>query len=132
MVYQTKQRKHLMEFFEKNPEKHYTIEEIAKLTALDGEQISQATLYRNLSELIKSKLIRKFTVNGSIFYQFSPDRDCDKHIHLVCDGCNKMFHLPAKEAKKISKLLKKTIGFEVNVNEVTLYGTCKECNGGEE
>ena len=83
MSYDTKQRQAILNFFNENIDKVFSVEEIFDL--LKNKDISLSALYRNLAELEKSNKVRIVTKLGTNkkFYQFIDNENCRGHIHLL-------------------------------------------------
>ena len=128
MTYNTEQRTALLSFLTENPDKTFSAKEIAQ--ALAGKNISNSSVYRNLSELEAENKIKRVTKAGSkeSFYQFFDNSECKNHIHLSCTKCGKIFHLESKQTEKLVSEVEEADGFEISRSETTLYGVCKECN----
>ena len=80
--------------------------------------ISIATVYRNLEELIKAGRIKRVSAEG---YTERFDADIGEHAHLVCEKCGRIVDVDLN-------------GVSVNYNllgvtrcEITFYGCCDEC-----
>ena len=125
-IYQTNQRKCLLEFLEKNSEKAFTIEEI--IESMTGDPISQSTVYRLMTRLVEDGLVHR-TVKGnsrSFVYQFISKGKCNDHLHMKCTGCGKVFHLDSKVTSCIQKDITTNTDFEIDSHTV-LLGKCGKC-----
>ena len=49
------------------------------------------------------------------------------HIHLVCRECGKITPAEMTEARKFAEELERGCGFTVDVDHLTLSGTCEAC-----
>lgn len=127
MSYDTKQRKTIIEFFNDNIDKIFSVEEI--FDALKNKNISLSAIYRNLAELEKSNKVRIITKVGTNkkFYQFIDNDDCKGHIHLLCKNCGKSIHLNDEESHKLTSIVLKNTNFEVFKSDSVLYGICGDC-----
>ena len=127
MTFNPEQRTALLAFLNENPDKTFSAKEIAQ--ALASKHISKSSVYRNLAELEAEEKIKRLSKSGSreAYYQFYDNSDCKNHIHLSCTKCGKIFHMEKIQAEKLVNALEASEGFEINVGETTLYGTCKNC-----
>lgn len=85
---------------------------------LKGEGIGQATIYRNLNNLLEEGKIVKIIDNNHISH-FDAIRN--KHCHFVCRSCGEITDI------EVEKLFKDDLDFEVDFNNVTLNGICQKC-----
>lgn len=128
-IYNTEQRKLLLSFFEKYPDRNFTAKEIYEKT---GGDISLSAVYRNLSELSSSGMITKNAgEKREALYRFSGASECKNRLHLCCSVCKKTVHIDNKTAEKIKTALYDG-GFGLNISDTVLYGVCPDCknNGG--
>lgn len=126
MKYHTKNKVKILNCFKENSDKHLTIEQINVL--LNGE-VPLASIYRNVDDLLKDGLIRKYIVdnNNSACYQYAVDGNEHNHFHLLCSKCGKLIHLECHEVEHLISHIEEEHGFKVDVSKVTLYGLCPEC-----
>lgn len=127
-VYNTHQRKMLVDFLQKNSDKAFTIEEI--LENMDGEKLSQSTAYRLMTKLVEDSLVHR-SVKGnsrSFVYQYISDKTCDGHLHIKCTDCGKVYHLDHSITSIIQKDIEKNTQFEIDSHTV-LLGKCGCKNG---
>lgn len=123
-IYNTEQRKLLLSFFEKYPDRNFTAKEIYEKT---GGDISLSAVYRNLSELSSSGMITKNAgEKREAVYRFSGASECKNRLHLCCSVCKKTVHIDGKTAEKIKTALSDD-GFGLNISDTVLYGVCPDC-----
>ena len=126
-MYSTDQRNSILEFFDNNPDKLFSAQEI--LDALEDKGISRSTLYRNLLQLEKSHKIKKYVKQGSktTYYRYLHGSECKGKIHLHCTKCENTFHMKEMEASAIVDSISKNDEFMVDKTSSIIYGTCKSC-----
>ena len=126
MKYHTKNKVKILNCFINNSDKHLTIEQI---NVLLNNEVPLASIYRNVDDLLKEGLIRKFIVdnNNSACYQYAVDGNTHNHFHLLCSKCGKLIHLECHEVEHLISHIEKEHGFKVDVSKVTLYGLCPDC-----
>ena len=92
MGYNTKSKKSLLELLENNKEVHLTIEDIKELYKDKNEEISLATIYRRVNELVDHGLVQKIVYDNSkkACYQIKTGSDCHNHYHMICEKCGKL------------------------------------------
>jgi Fe2+/Zn2+ uptake regulation proteins len=119
--YQTKQGEAILEFLRQNSENHVTAADVS--AALD---ISLPTVYRRLSSLSESGLVRKYVLEkeSSACYQYADDCPHD-HFHLKCEGCETLVHM---DKAAFPDSMFQGYDFKVNINKTVFYGMCKKCS----
>ncbi|MBN1175998.1 transcriptional repressor [Candidatus Woesearchaeota archaeon] len=86
--------------------------------------ISLATVYRNLNQMVDSGDVLRLEINGE--YHF--DGDVSKHLHCYCSRCGKLVDV---FNKKITDYAIKNVdlpGFEVSNVQVLFKGLCTKCS----
>ena len=118
MIYNTKQRKLILEIFKENKNSLLNAKEIKSLL---NDKVSKATLYRLLNILCEENIIKKSfnEFNNSYEYSLNENNDCNNHLHLKCDLCGKIIHL-----KEIKPELN---NFLIDFSHSIIHGTCKAC-----
>ncbi|MFE6779136.1 Fur family transcriptional regulator [Streptomyces sp. NPDC057702] len=106
---------------------HYTADEVHARATERLPEISRATVYNTLGELVSLGEILEVSTDGRA-KRYDPNAHHDHH-HLVCSRCgtirdvhpagNPLTDLPTEER----------FGFAVTGVEVTYRGTCPSCTG---
>ena len=125
-IYNTHQRKILIEFLQSNSNKAFTIEEITK--SIDNSLISQSTAYRLMTKLVEDGLVHR-SVKGnsrSFVYQYISDEKCEGHLHMKCVDCGKVYHLDSRISNHILNDIKESASFEID-SHTMLLGKCNSC-----
>jgi len=130
--YNTKQRKILSDFLEKNADKQFTAEEISE--ALISEGISKSAVYRNLADLESEGKVHRIAKEGErkLYYQNTGACECRDELHLSCKKCGKTIHMDHETAEKLIEGLEGLQSFSVDKHDTILYGTCGECRKNSE
>ncbi len=126
----TKQKEIIINFLKENKDRHLTAEDILLELRKQSEEISQATIYRNLSELVKEGELRKYisdVAKKACFQYVDNVNKCSKHYHLICDECGSIIHFEGTELQKLKDKILDQNKFEVNLEKVVLYGKCDKC-----
>jgi len=124
MNYNTKQRQILLDTFKNNKNKSFNAKDLLLLLSND---LSKATLYRELDSLEKENIINKYfnQVNNSFEYQYNNiEEHCNSHLHMKCLTCGRVIHLHGLLNKEITN---NEISFKVDFTHSLIMGTCKEC-----
>lgn len=128
--YQTQQRSLLISFFESHPDEAFTIDELMRrLRAQQGEAIpSQSTVYRTVADLEKENCLKRIYLANChrSAYQYYDPGACKAHLHIRCEGCNKLIHLDANVSGAIAKLLPANV--TLDVGNTVLLGRCEKCS----
>lgn len=91
------------------------------------DNIDQATVYRNLSSLHESGLLRRLDFNhGHAHYELETGRASHR---LVCSNCEVVEKIEGIGVDDIvKKMLKKSKKFKsISTHSIEVYGLCKSC-----
>ncbi len=129
--YMTKQRKILLEYFEKTPGVHVTAADVFEYFRSKGAAIGQSTVYRNLEKLVDEGVIRKYCIDGSspaCFEYTGPEGNEEECcFHCKCEKCGKVIHLHCEELDEIQSHLITEHRFRMNSVRTVFYGLCEDC-----
>ena len=103
----SKQRDRIMDFLQQ-ADGHLTAEEIYKNLQAQGEQISLATVYRNLGVLEELNKIRRVA-------------------HLHCIRCNRLIDIDLPYDASLNARIAEQTGAEVVSHSITAEGICEHC-----
>jgi Fur family transcriptional regulator, ferric uptake regulator len=104
---------------------HVTAEE---LTALVGEDVDQASVYRALALFEELGLARTSRLGDGDAARWEPAHP-DEHFHLVCTECGEIDHHVGSLVSQITEHLDEGHGFEVERVELVVNGRCRRCRG---
>ncbi len=126
-VYNTKQRKILLNFLKSHSDELFSANQI--LEFYGDEKISLSAIYRNLAEIETLGEIKRVNKNSSreAFYQYINADICKGKIHLFCTKCEKSTHLDIKRAESFSEDIFAEQNFQVDKQNTIIYGICKDC-----
>ncbi|MDO4743525.1 MAG: transcriptional repressor [bacterium] len=128
MEYNTSQKRAILDYFEANPNKQVSIEQIFdSVKAKTGK----STVYRLVNSFVKEGLIRRLRdeVNMQIVYQLlKADDDCASHFHMKCLNCGKIFHLKCDQSNQLQRHVLTEHNFKISSGKSTIYGFCRDCN----
>lgn len=110
----------------KDADRPLSINEIyTKVSAL-LPKIAKSTIYRNIDALLKQDLIDKYHFHDNeVCYRIKGSRNEHKHL-VICDGCRKVFDLPACPIHDIEDAMEKE-GFIIRDHQIQISGICKKC-----
>ena len=91
----------------------------------NGDEVSLATVYNSLKQLVAThQLIELRVQEGSALY----DARLDDHAHILCTSCGEIKDVEiAPHIAKIQRETEKVSDYKFHSTEVTLRGTCLQC-----
>lgn len=124
MQYNTKNKKTITEFFNRNGEEWFTAEQVAE--SVDG--VGKSTVYRILGELYESGfLLREYSEKRACVAYKADKRGCREHFHIKCVSCGKLVHIEDKDAENELEIVARSNGFCLDKGKTVLYGVCDKC-----
>lgn len=102
---------------------HPTADQIYLDVRIQDNQISRGTVYRNLGILSENGEITNVKVPAADRY----DSRLDKHYHMFCTGCKKVFDVPLEYQKLYDEQVEKETGFKISRHRLVFEGLCQEC-----
>ena len=105
---------------------HFTAEELAR-ACLDGKlDVSRATVYRVLQDLLEAGIIRE-TAFGDKHHHFEHVYDEKPHHHAQCVRCHSFIEFPDRKEDLVYHPYLEKQGFKILGHEMHFYGICKQC-----
>lgn len=84
------------------------------------------SVYNALNDFVAAGLVRRIEPAGSPgLYEVRVD---DNHHHLICTGCGAVNDVDCAVGHTPCLTPAETLGFVVNVAEVTYWGLCAQCS----
>ncbi len=102
---------------------HATTDELIKYINENYENISLATIYRNLGIMLDDEQIKKVKFNDCEVYETVKS----KHYHFVCKHCGKIIDITPGEANNFIEPNTFIGKNRIEELEVAYYGTCEDC-----
>lgn len=87
--------------------------------------ISLATVYNCLDTLVACGLVKQVNMEREAT-RYCPN--LEEHGHFHCTACGKVFDVPLASGSAPERFWKLPRGFRIESVEVTLRGTCADCN----
>jgi Fe2+ or Zn2+ uptake regulation protein len=109
---------------------HFTAEEMAKICAGSKPQVSRATVYRVLHELLEAGIIRE-TAFGDKHHHYEHVYDEKPHHHAQCVRCHAFIEFPDMKEDEVYRPYLEKQGFKIIGHEMHFYGICKDCQDKE-
>lgn len=125
-IYQTKQRKQLIEFLESHRE--YTIAQIVDQFTEQGGP-AKSSIYRLMKQLVEEGVVKRYVKGTSreFVYELVNGENCVHHFHLKCMVCGKLEHLSEFVSGETWDAVFKEAGFSVDKEKTLMFGMCKDC-----
>jgi len=105
---------------------HFAPEEIVKICQKNKTKVSRATIYRSITELLESGVIR-LTAFGEKHHHFEHLYDAKPHHHARCIRCSEIIEFKDLGEDKVYHKVLTTKGFKVLGHEMHFYGICQKC-----
>ncbi len=131
----TNQRKVILDELRKSKE-HLSVDELYIRVREKMPGISISTIYRNLEELSKHRLVRKLEPSST---QKRFDANVQPHFHILCVKCGRIDDVPFSMVSKINEMVRssekqieKMTGYDVVGYHLEFLGICPKCKKEEE
>ena len=102
---------------------HPNAHEVIKMVQPYMPKISLGTVYRNLSQLVKNKMIKEININGISHY----DGNIHDHQHFNCTECKSIIDYTIDSNSLINQF-KKLRTHKAKECQVIFFGICNACN----
>ena len=104
---------------------HLRLEEI--LNEAKKRNISRATLFRTLNQMIEANLIHKFfDENGRVYYEHIYEHS--PHHHLICVDCGLIVEIEEPKLKTVIEKICENNNLQHHSHVVEVFGICSRCN----
>lgn len=135
--YQTEQKRILLAYMKAHSDQSFTIEELCKRMKEELELPvvpGKSTVYRLMPELVDEGLVKRFVKANSrkFLYQMVCGDHCDRHLHMRCSVCGKLYHMEDQESEELLLRVMKKHHFQIDEGKTVLFGQCENCCGQEE
>jgi len=100
---------------------HANIDEIYQEAKTTNPTMSLATVYKNVTSLIETKLLKEVALNNQ-----KPKYELTKepHSHLICKECGNVEDI---SSNNLFTLNKDNLDFDIEEVELNIYGICSKC-----
>ena len=125
----TEPRKVLLQFLDKENNKHLSCDEIYERISKNHPNIGIATVYRNIQLFEELNIVSKLTLDDGIGrYELSNlDGHSHQHHHLVCVSCNKLIEVKEDLLGTLEEDIEREHDFEIVDHDLKFFGYCNEC-----
>jgi Fur family ferric uptake transcriptional regulator len=109
--------------------RHMTAEEVAADVRRTMPDVNVSTVYRTLELLVSLDLVVETRLEGNAcYYEVSPE---PSHHHFVCTRCGAVGHFGDELLAPVYDELGRRRDFSVGQIQLTAFGLCGACRGGE-
>lgn len=108
----------------KNFPVHPTADEVYTALKKDNPELSLGTVYRNLNLLCELGMLKKIHIDNA---KERYDVRTDRHSHLLCTVCNRVFDITDEALDGIEKRISEKYGYIVEDVSLNVKGKCAEC-----
>ena len=125
MKYHTAQRERLSSFIKESPNRQFTIDDLENALS----DVSKATIYRNVNQLVEDGVIRRFEKEGSrkFLYQYMGNAECNEHFHIACSECGEVIHMDHEASESLINVFKNMTSFNLDASKTMIIGHCSGC-----
>lgn len=102
---------------------HVSVEEIYHSLKSHHPSISLATVYKNVTHMQESDIIREVKVPGQ---KHKYEMKHEPHIHLTCSHCGAIFDLPF-DTSRFQQEVEHKSGFQIEEPFLVFSGRCTQC-----
>lgn len=107
---------------------HATTEDLIEYIKKNYDNISLATIYRNISILLDEHKIKRVPLQGEDVLETIKQN----HFHFVCKNCGNIYDVDEEKAHEAIVKLKEICDHEILESDISLYGICEQCKKMEE
>jgi len=120
----TRQKTAILEAIE-SAQRPLSPQEILEQASAQVPRLGIATVYRNLKSLLQEEKVHAVQLPGENPRYESSAMASHHHHHFQCSHCQRVFdvHNCPGDLKRLAPR-----GFTVDHHELTLYGSCSDCN----
>lgn len=116
----TPQRRAILSAFT-SPDEHLGADEVLGRARRALPEVSRATVYNTLSELVQARVLQVFGSPEPVRYE----RHGERHQHFRCLACRYLFNVRPRGQEQLDVSEE---GFSIERATIVLEGTCPECS----
>jgi Fur family ferric uptake transcriptional regulator len=105
---------------------HFRAGELYASLRHDGHRISRATVYRTITHLVETGLLRRHDL-GDRRTLYEPVFGREHHEHMVCVRCGKIFEFVQREIERLQEEVCRKHGFRPLSHTLQIRGICGAC-----
>jgi Fur family transcriptional regulator, ferric uptake regulator len=93
----------------------------------ERRRVSRASVYRNLDELERLRLVQRVEIGQAMVRYERVSAHAEHHHHLVCDECGVVIPFRDPALERAIETLSRRVPLSVSEHEIVLRGSCREC-----
>jgi len=109
---------------------HFDADQLMFILRSRRSRVSKATVYRTLSLLVESGLVREMRLNEQR-HVFEHVFGHSHHDHLVCSKCGRIIEFADERIENLQNCVCDRMKFEPTHHSLKIYGLCSQCRGGD-
>ena len=105
---------------------HFTAEELLDMTRKIDRTVSRATVYRTLTLLVESGLLREIDLGRDQTYYDPNFLEKPQHNHLICTDCDKVVEFEDDNIAVLEDCITRRLGFKPSMKSIRIEASCEE------
>ncbi|WP_146120139.1 Fur family transcriptional regulator [Paraburkholderia sp. BL21I4N1] len=115
----------VLEFFQAHAHEHLAAEAVYVRLNEDSRNMSLATVYRVLAQLVDAQLLSNVAFgDGRMVYELN---DGNPHDHIICNACGGVHEFFDAEIEARQQAVAEQFEFAVSGRRLVLFGLCVNC-----
>ena len=106
---------------------HATPDQVLTAVHEESQAVNVSTVYRTLELLEELGLVRHAHISDRAPTYHSAA--APEHVHLVCRSCQLITEVEPEMIEDFTAGLQRDYGFTTDVGHLTIFGTCRACDG---
>ena len=107
-------------------EEHFTAEQLLDWSRRRDRSVSRATVYRTLTLLTESGLVREMDF-GKHHKFYDPNYlDHPNHSHIICQDCDRIVEFDSEKIERLENEISHKLGFELKTQRLQITARCQE------
>ncbi len=105
---------------------HFTAEELLDMARKIDRTVSRATVYRTLTLLVESGLLREIDLGRDQTYYDPNFLQKPEHNHLICTDCDKVVEFEDEHIALLEDCITRRLGFKPSSKSIQIKASCEE------
>ncbi len=105
---------------------HFEADDLLVAVRQHSKRVSKATIYRTLSHLIKSGLLRE-AIFSEKHLHYEHVYKHKHHEHLICLSCKKIIEFSNNQLESIQNTICDEYKFKSESHRLQIFGYCSDC-----
>lgn len=105
---------------------HFSADELLQSIQCQGMDISRATLYRNLKQLVEAQILHEADFgHGHLHFEIA---SVITHGHLLCECCGKVLEFQSNLLEQVMEKVAQNAHFHLHSHQFKGIGICSDCH----